>query len=115
MDLTGGVISSTADAEDNYLSARELAWRDVQNSSASSSSGFGVGFGVNFGNADTQAGKDVAARYPGTLTPIVNMPAREGGSGTTRATVTPGTLELSDQRQDLASLNRDAGAAHVSV
>ncbi|WP_208994243.1 hypothetical protein [Pannonibacter phragmitetus] len=29
--------------------------------------------------------------------------------------MTPGTLELSDQRQDLASLNRDAGAAHVSV
>lgn len=115
VDLTGGVISSTAESGDNYLSARELAWRDVQNSSASSSSGFGVGFGVNFGEADTKAGKDVAARYPGTLTPIVNMPAREGESGTTRATVTPGTLELSDQRQDLASLNRDAGAAHVSV
>ncbi|WP_040679030.1 hypothetical protein, partial [Pannonibacter phragmitetus] len=106
---------STAEAEDNYLSARELAWRDVQNSSATSNSGFGVGFGVHLGSAETEAGKDVAARYPGTLTPIVNMPAREGGSGTTRATVTPGTLELSDQRQDLASLNRDAGAAHVSV
>jgi hypothetical protein len=90
-------------------------WRDVQNSSASSSSGFGVGFGVHLGSAETEAGKNVAARYPGTLTPIVNMPAREGDEGTTRATVTPGTLELSDQRQDLASLNRDAGAAHVSV
>lgn len=74
-----------------------------------------MGFGVNFGSAETEAGKDVAARYPGTLTPIVNMPAREGESGATRATVTPGTLELSAQRQDLASLNRDAGAAHVSV
>ncbi|WP_208975412.1 AHH domain-containing protein, partial [Pannonibacter phragmitetus] len=105
------VISSTAEAEDNYLSARELVWRDVQNSSASSSSGFGVGFGVSFDKGKVASGDPLS----GTLTPIVNMPAREGDEGTTRATVTPGTLELSDQRQDLASLNRDAGAAHVSV
>lgn len=98
VDLAGGVIGSTADPTKNTLSADSLTWSDIANRSEASSSSLGVSL--------TPGGIPV---------PVVGQPAKEEDQGVARATLTPGQLTLTNQTQDLASLNTDLSKANTTV
>ncbi|WP_262534760.1 hemagglutinin repeat-containing protein [Agrobacterium tumefaciens] len=98
VDLAGGVIGSTADPTKNTLSADSLTWSDIANRSEASSSSLGVSL--------TPGGIPV---------PVVGQPAKEEDQGVARATLTPGQLTLTNQTQDLASLNKDLSKANTTV
>ncbi len=98
VDLAGGVIGSIADPAKNSLSANSLTWSDISNRSEASSSSLGVSL--------TPGGIPV---------PVVGQPAKEEDKGVARATLTPGQLTLTNQTQDLASLNTDLSKANTTV
>lgn len=98
VDLAGGVIGSTADPTKNTLSADSLTWSDIANRSEASSSSLGISL--------TPGGIPV---------PVVGQPAKEEDQGVARATLTPGQLTLTNQTQDLASLNKDLSKANTTV
>ncbi|MFS8048050.1 hemagglutinin repeat-containing protein [Rhizobium sp. BR 314] len=97
IDLKGGFIGSTAAAANNNLNANQILYSDIGNSMSASSSSYGFGL---------QGGIPV---------PVVGQPAKQGDSGATRATITPGNWTLKAQSQDLASLNTDASKANNQV
>ncbi|WP_408914422.1 hemagglutinin repeat-containing protein [Brucella pseudogrignonensis] len=98
VDLKGGVIASTADKDKNSLSADHLTYSDVENHSKASTSSVGVGL--------TPSGLPV---------PSVGQPAKETDSGVAKATITPGNLTLTNQQQDLSSINTDLSNANTQV
>lgn len=98
VNLQGGVIASTADPANNELSARALTFSNIENTSSASTSGYGVVLG------------------PGGLPlPVVDTPVRQEDHGVALATLSPGKLTLSDQKQDLASLNTDLSKANTQA
>ncbi|WP_026789749.1 hypothetical protein [Pleomorphomonas oryzae] len=99
VDLKAGVIASSADRDNNALSADHLIYSNLDNVSKASSSGYGLSVGIGF---------DGKVSAP---TPSVSQPAKEGDSGRALATLTPGTLTLDNQKQDLSGLNTDLGKA----
>uniref|UniRef100_UPI002615962B two-partner secretion domain-containing protein n=1 Tax=uncultured Rhizobium sp. TaxID=155567 RepID=UPI002615962B len=98
VDLIGGAIVSEAPADKNALSAREITFRDLENTSKAQTGGFGVSLTPG-----------------GIASPIVSQPATTSESGAVRSTISPATLSLSGQSQDLASLNRDPALANTQV
>src|SRR5690606_8809850 len=98
VDLKGGVIASTSSADQNFLSADSLTYSDIDNASSATTSNLGVAIGAG-----------------GLPTPIIGQPAQEGDSGVAHATVTPGTLNLANQSQDLAALNTDLSLANTQA
>ncbi|MGR9201683.1 hemagglutinin repeat-containing protein [Rhizobium leguminosarum] len=98
VDLVGGIIGSTADPANNALSASSLTWSDIGNRSEASASSLGISL--------TPSGLPV---------PVVGQPAKEEDHGVARATLTPGQLTLTNQAQDLASLNTDLSKANTAV
>ncbi|WP_208601087.1 hemagglutinin repeat-containing protein [Methylobacterium brachiatum] len=95
VNLIGGVIGATADPSQNRLSADHLTFSDLLGSTRAMSSSMGFSLGAG-----------------GLPLPQVGMPVRQSSSGVARATLSPGTLELRNQGQDLSGLNRDASAAN---
>jgi filamentous hemagglutinin len=95
IDLKGGAIASTAPAEDNDLTARSLTFSNIENSSKASASSYGIVLGPG-----------------GIPLPVVGQQARQNDHDETLATLSPGHLTLSDQTQDLASLNADLSKAN---
>jgi filamentous hemagglutinin len=98
VDLKGGVIASTADKDKNSLSADHLTYSDIENYSEASSSSVGV--------ALTPSGFPV---------PVVGQPAKEEDHGVAKATLTPGNVTLTNQKQDLKDLNTDLSTANEQV
>jgi filamentous hemagglutinin len=95
IDLKGGAIVSTAPADNNDLTANSLTFSNIENSSRASASSYGIVLGPG-----------------GIPLPVVGQPAKQNDHGKTLATLSPGHLTLSDQRQDLASLNTDPSKAN---
>ncbi|WP_246190098.1 hemagglutinin repeat-containing protein [Pandoraea captiosa] len=111
-DLKGGYITSTAGPEENRLTTGTLTFSDIENHAdySANSFGFGGGFTVGNGGANERKTGKTSGKNTGGISPM--LPQMESGSerGTTRAGVSEGTITLTDesnQRQDLASLNRD--------
>ncbi|MCO6181125.1 hemagglutinin repeat-containing protein [Ciceribacter sp. RN22] len=111
VDLIGGVIASTDTTGNSSLSADHLTYSDLRNSSSASTSNIGLSASLPL------PGSDAANAPLGGLaiTPAVGQPAMESDGGTARATLTPGTLSLSSQTQDLAGLNTDLSKANTQV
>jgi filamentous hemagglutinin len=80
------------------LNATALTYSDIENTSSASTSGYGIVLSPS-----------------GLPTPAVDMPVKQGDHGAALATLSPGKLTLSDQRQDLASLNNDVGKANTQA
>ncbi|MGO6810162.1 hemagglutinin repeat-containing protein [Rhizobium ruizarguesonis] len=95
VDLKGGVIASTADPQNNELSATALTYSNIENASSASTSGYGVVLSPS-----------------GIPLPAVDTPAKQEDHGKALATLSPGKLTLSDQKQDLSGLNTDLSKAN---
>ncbi|VVE50302.1 tRNA nuclease CdiA-2 [Pandoraea eparura] len=111
-DLKGAYIASTADPSKNQLTTATLTFSDIENHSEYSANSFGVGGGATVGNggANERTTGNSSGKNTGGISPM--LPQMESGSerATTRTGVSEGTITLTDeanQRQDLASLNRD--------
>ncbi|WP_261336152.1 hemagglutinin repeat-containing protein [Rhizobium leguminosarum] len=98
VDLKGGVIASTADPQNNELSAAALTYSNIENASSASSSGYGVVLSPS-----------------GIPLPAVDTPAKQEDHGKALATLSPGKLTLSDQKQDLSGLNTDLSKANTQA
>ena len=99
-DLKGGIISSTADADKNKLSTGTLTFEDIKNKADYKANGIGA-----------QVNKNNNAEYNEKgITPDIGMPASGEAESTTKATISKGTIEIRDkknQKQDINKLNRD--------
>ena len=116
VDLAGGIIASTANEDRNSLSADHLTFSNLASSSASSVSGIGLSAALPAATQPTtqpasgsKAGDAALGGF--SAAPSLGQPAREASSGAALATLTPGRLSLSGQRQDLAALNTDLSKA----
>ncbi|MBB3465232.1 hemagglutinin repeat-containing protein [Rhizobium sp. BK377] len=98
VDLKGGVIASTAEPQNNELSATALTYSNIENTSSASTAGYGIVLSPS-----------------GIPMPVVDMPVRQDDNGAALATLSPGKLTLSDQKQDLASLNTDLSKANTQA
>ncbi len=96
--LIGGVIASTAAPVNNDLTASSLTFSNLENTSKASTSSYG--FSLTPG---------------GIPVPSVGQPAKQSDTGAALATLTPGKLTLSNQTQDLESLNTDLSKANDTV
>ncbi|ENN88487.1 filamentous hemagglutinin family outer membrane protein [Rhizobium freirei PRF 81] len=98
IDLVGGFIGSTADPTSNDLTANQILYSNIANSMSASSKSYGI-----------------SLVGPGIPVPVVGQPAKQSDRGETLATVTPGNLNLANQKQDLSGLNTDAAKANTQV
>ena len=94
--LAGGVIASTADASQNHLSTGTLSFSDIDNASSYSASTVGIS------------------------TSGMSMPVHNGAnqSGETRSAISTGDITINrpdQQKQDIASLSRDATDANTGA
>ncbi|MBB4236292.1 hemagglutinin repeat-containing protein [Rhizobium esperanzae] len=98
VDLKGGVIASTADPQNNELSATALTYSNIENASSASTSGYGAVLSPS-----------------GIPLPAVDAPAKQEDHGKALATLSPGKLTLSDQKQGLSGLNTDLSKANTQA
>ncbi|MBY4629957.1 hemagglutinin repeat-containing protein [Rhizobium croatiense] len=98
VDLKGGVIASTTDPRNNELSAKALTYSNIANASIASTSGYGVVLSPS-----------------GIPLPAVDTPANQEDHGVALATLSPGKLTLSEQKQDLTGLNADLSKANTQA
>lgn len=97
IDLKGGIISSTADADKNKLSTGTLTFDDIENKADYKADNKGISV------------SEVDGTYK--YSPSKGMTASGKAESTTKATVSEGTIEIRDkenQKQELTGLNRNA-------
>ncbi|CAB3888327.1 hemagglutinin repeat-containing protein [Achromobacter ruhlandii] len=106
--LDGAVIASTAAPDQNRLDTGTLGWRDIDNRADFKAQHSGVSMGTG-----GPVGKDLLTNAAGGMLSNANRSGH--ASGTTKAAVSQGGLQVRDQagqRQDLTELNRDAAHAN---
>ncbi|VWC77495.1 hemagglutinin [Burkholderia lata] len=119
-DLKGAVIASDADASKNSLTTGSLSFSDVQNQSSydAKSSGFSAGAttgdgGMNYSTHGSGSGKNM-----GGASPMLGQHESGSDSATTKSGVSAGAVTITDsanQKQDVASLNRDTTDTNGTV
>ncbi|MGF6481012.1 hemagglutinin repeat-containing protein [Paraburkholderia sp. JPY419] len=117
-DLTGGVISSTADASNNSLTTGTLTFSDIQNQSHYSANSNGISAGVGFGgNTGKAVGPGSVSGHPG-VSPMISQNESGDESATTRSAISAGTINVTNgagQTQDVANLSRDTTNTNGTV
>ncbi|MGF6733112.1 hypothetical protein OKW50_005257 [Paraburkholderia youngii] len=116
-DLTGGVISSTADASNNSLTTGTLTFSDIQNQSHYSANSNGISAGVGVGNTGKATGPGSVSGTPG-VSPMISQNENGDESATTRSAVSAGAINVTDgakQTQDVANLSRDTTNTNGTV
>ncbi|MCV6805419.1 hemagglutinin repeat-containing protein, partial [Achromobacter ruhlandii] len=106
--LDGAVIASTAAPDQNRLDTGTLGWRDIDNRADFKAQHSGVSMGTG-----GPVGKDLLTNAAGGMLSNANRSGH--ASGTTKAALSQGGLQVRDQagqRQDLTELNRDAAHAN---
>ena len=99
-DLKGGIISSEAEKDKNKISTGTLTFEDIENKADYKAGGAGIKVNKN---------NDADYNEKG-ITPDIGMPASGEAESTTKATISKGTIEIRDkknQKQDINKLNRD--------
>lgn len=99
-DLKGGIISSEAEKDKNKISTGTLTYEDIKNEADYKAGGAGIKVNKN---------NDADYNEKG-ITPDIGMPASGEAESTTKATISKGTIEIRDkknQKQDINKLNRD--------
>lgn len=118
-DLTGAVIASTAKPDENRLTTGTLTWSDVQNHSDFSATSGGISAGGAVGNPLGQSNSGpTSGKNTGGIGLMV--PQHDSGSerGVAQAGISAGAITITNsanQRQDLASLNRDTASTNTTV
>nr|WP_232448296.1 hemagglutinin repeat-containing protein [Burkholderia ubonensis] len=111
-DLKGGLIASDADASKNTLATGSLSFSDIQNQSHydASSSGFSAGATTGDGGMNYSTHGSTSGKNAGGAAPMLGQNDSGSDSATTKSGVSAGTVTITDsanQKQDVASLNRD--------
>ncbi|WP_174434441.1 hemagglutinin repeat-containing protein [Burkholderia metallica] len=111
-DLKGGLIASDADASKNSLTTGSLSFSDIQNQSHydASSSGFSAGATTGDGGMNYSTHGSTSGKNTGGAAPMLGQNDSGSDSATTKSGVSAGTVTITDsanQKQDVASLNRD--------
>ncbi|WP_202755342.1 hemagglutinin repeat-containing protein [Burkholderia cenocepacia] len=119
-DLKGGLIASDADASKNSLTTGSLSFSDVQNQSHydASSSGFSAGATTGDGGMNYSTHGSTSGKNTGGAAPMLGQNDSGSDSATTKSGVSAGTVTITDsanQKQDLASLNRDTTNTNGTV
>ena len=99
-DLKGGIISSEAEKDKNKISTGTLTFENIENKADYKAGGAGIKVNKN---------NDADYNEKG-ITPDIGMPASGEAESTTKATISKGTIEIRDkknQKQDINKLNRD--------
>ncbi|SDC59812.1 hemagglutinin repeat-containing protein [Paraburkholderia lycopersici] len=116
-DLTGAVISSTAEAEKNTLATGTLTFSDIENHSHYSAASNGIGAGIGVGSTGKATGPG-SVSGSGGITPMISQDENGDQSATTRSAVSAGTINVTNQAaqtQDVASLSRDTTNTNGTV
>ncbi len=119
-DLKGGLIASDAAASKNSLTTGSLSFSDVQNQSHydASSSGFSAGATTGDGGMNYSAHGSTSGKNTGGAAPMLGQNDSGSDSATTKSGVSAGTVTITDsanQKQDVASLNRDTTNTNGTV
>ncbi|WP_369050006.1 hemagglutinin repeat-containing protein [Burkholderia gladioli] len=119
-DLKGGLIASHADASRNSLTTGSLSFSDVQNQSHydASSSGFSAGATTGDGGMNYSTHGSASGKNTGGAAPMLGQNDSGSDRATTKSGVSAGTITIRDsvnQKQDVASLNRDTTNTNGTV
>ncbi|MBO7865700.1 hemagglutinin repeat-containing protein [Burkholderia pseudomallei] len=119
-DLKGGLIASQADASKNSLTTGSLSFSDIQNQSHydASSSGFSAGATTGDGGMNYSTHGSTSGKNTGGAAPMLGQNDSGNDSATTKSGVSAGTVTITDsanQKQDVASLNRDTTNTNGTV
>ncbi|MBY8608325.1 hemagglutinin repeat-containing protein [Burkholderia arboris] len=119
-DLKGGLIASDADASKNSLTTGSLSFSDIQNQSHydASSSGFSAGATTGDGGMNYSTHGSTSGKNTGGAAPMLGQNDSGSDSATTKSGVSAGTVTITDsanQKQDVASLNRDTTNTNGTV
>ncbi|WP_152601905.1 hemagglutinin repeat-containing protein [Burkholderia paludis] len=119
-DLKGGLIASDADASKNSLTTGSLSFSDIQNQSHydASSSGFSAGATTGDGGMNYSTHGSASGKNAGGAAPMLGQNDSGSDSATTKSGVSAGTVTITDsanQKQDVASLNRDTTNTNGTV
>ncbi|WP_376842586.1 hemagglutinin repeat-containing protein [Burkholderia gladioli] len=119
-DLKGGLIASDADASRNSLTTGSLSFSDVQNQSHydASSSGFSAGATTGDGGMNYSTHGSASGKNAGGAAPMLGQNDSGSDRATTKSGVSAGTVTIRDsvnQKQDVASLNRDTTNTNGTV
>ncbi|CQJ07360.1 adhesin [Yersinia mollaretii] len=99
--LNGGVLASTAGAQDNLLSTGTLGWGDIHNQAEYKATSTRIGYSTD------------------APMPTLGMANAHGSaSGTTRSAVASGEIEIrnqGEQQQDVTTLSRDTDSANGRI
>ncbi len=119
-DLKGGLIASDADASRNSLTTGSLSFSDVQNQSHydASSNGFSAGATTGDGGMNYSTHGSASGKNTGGAAPMLGQNDSGSDRATTKSGVSAGTITIRDsvnQKQDVASLNRDTTNTNGTV
>lgn len=119
-DLKGGLIASDAEAPKNSLTTGSLSFSDIQNQSHydASSSGFSAGATTGDGGMNYSTHGSTSGKNTGGAAPMLGQNDSGSDSATTKSGVSAGTVTITDsanQKQDVASLNRDTTNTNGTV
>ncbi len=119
-DLKGSLIASDADAAKNTLTTGSLSFSDIQNRSHydASSSGFSAGATTGDGGMNYSTHGSTSGKNAGGAAPMLGQNDSGSDSATTKSGVSAGVVTISDspnQKQDVASLNRDTTNTNGTV
>ncbi|WP_186027545.1 hemagglutinin repeat-containing protein, partial [Burkholderia gladioli] len=119
-DLKGGLIASDADASRNSLTTGSLSFSDIQNQSHydASSSGFSAGATTGDGGMNYSTHGSASGKNRGGAAPMLGQNDSGSDRATTKSGVSAGTITIRDsvnQKQDVASLNRDTTNTNGTV
>ncbi|CAM2166543.1 tRNA nuclease CdiA-2 [Burkholderia latens] len=119
-DLKGGLIASDADVSKNSLTTGSLSFSDIQNQSHydASSSGFSAGATTGDGGMNYSTHGSTSGKNAGGAAPMLGQSDSGSDSATTKSGVSAGAVTITDpvnQKQDLASLNRDTTNTNGTV
>ncbi|WP_369072988.1 hemagglutinin repeat-containing protein [Burkholderia gladioli] len=119
-DLKGGLIASDAEASKNSLTTGSLTFSDIQNQSHydASSSGFSAGATTGDGGMNYSTHGSASGKNAGGAAPMLGQNDSSSDSAITKSGVSAGTVTITDsanQKQDVASLNRDTTNTNGTV
>lgn len=116
-NLTGAVISSTADPAQNSLTTGTLTYSDIQNQSHYDATSNGVSAGVGVGNTGKALGQGSVSNTA-SAAPMMSQNESGDQSSTTRSAISAGSINITNQSaqtEDVSGLSRDTTNTNGTV